>query len=1154
VSAAAHPLDEAGIRARRSPYQGLVPYSEEDADWFFGRDDWREIVIDNLRAYRVCVLYGASGVGKSSLLHAGVVHRLREAARRNLAESGFPELVVPFASWSTADPVRALMDAIRDSVDQVAPELARDAPTGPLADVLSAWGERIGGTPLVILDQFEEYFAYHPRDQGPDSFAEQLSRALRRLGTPGNFLISIREDALARLDRFQNRVPGLLDNLLRIEHLSQKAAQEAIERPLECWNEQVAEPGEEVGIERALVEAVLTQVAAGKVVVGEPGRAVVGASNGEPRIEAPYLQLVLSHLWAEEERVGSRVLRLATLERLGGADRIVRTHLDATMVRLPRREQDVAARALRYLVTPSGTKIALRSHDLAEFAEAPSEQLAPVLAVLAGEARILRPVRNETYEIYHDALAGPILDWTARWQERQRRRRERRRIGVFASAATFLAVVAGAFVVLMLQAQHARDVARSRELATTATTQLESDPQDSLRLALRALTAEPTEEAEDVLRAALAEANIRAVLRGHTGPVAGAAFSPDGRSAVTAGDDGTARVWNTESGASLHVLRGHSGRVLSASYSPDGKLVVTAGADGTARVWDAGNGASLRILYDHEGRVFSAVFDRDGRRIVTAGEDETARVWDTRSGKQLRVLRGHAGFVRTAAFSPDGRLVVTAGDDGTARVWDSRAGVRLAVLRGHKGIVYGAAFSPDGKLVVTAGADATARIWDVTGGAAIHVLRGHEAALNIAAFSHDGKLVITASDDGTARVWDARKGAGLYVLRGHGAVVNSAAFSPDGTLVVTAGADGTARVWDARSGAALHVLRGHGAVVNSAAFSRDGTLVVTASDDETARVWDGRRGASDVLRGRVGFGSAAFSPDGKLVVTPSPGGASIWNVGTGTRLRVLRGHKGNVYSAAFSPDGKLVVTASDDWTARVWDARSGVSLLVVRGPNGPFEAATFSPDGKVIATPGDDGTVRVWEAESGRSVLVLRAHKGIVYGAAFSPDGKLIVTAGVDARPDGTARVWDAESGRSLLVLRGHKGTVYGAAFSPDGKLIITAGADGTARVWDAESGTSLLVLRGHERGVNGATFSPDGKLVVTASADRTARVWDRRTGMRLATLRGHGDSVYSAAFSPDGRLIATTSYDGTARIYRCDVCGSIPELRARATEQLAHD
>ena len=186
-----------------------MPYGEADAEWFFGRREWTEIIVDNLRAYRISILYGASGVGKSSVLNAGVIRGLRTLAASNLAATGTPQLVVvPFAAWSSDEPVAALQEAIREAVEMTAPALAHRPPTGRLADVCVEWGNRISGPLLVVLDQFEEYFLYHRGDRGPGSLDEELSVALRRRSTPANFVLSIREDALAQLDRFEGRVPA----------------------------------------------------------------------------------------------------------------------------------------------------------------------------------------------------------------------------------------------------------------------------------------------------------------------------------------------------------------------------------------------------------------------------------------------------------------------------------------------------------------------------------------------------------------------------------------------------------------------------------------------------------------------------------------------------------------------------------------------------------------------------------------------------------------------------------------------------------------------------------------------------------------------------------------------------------------------------------
>src|SRR5439155_20314751 len=148
------------------------------------------------------------------------------------------------------------------------------------------------------------------------------------------------------------------------------------------------------------------------------GRGVVGSEapvrGPKMHVETPYLQLVLTRLWEEEMRAGSHVLRLATLEDLGGAQNIVRTHLDTAMSARPPHEQDVAARVFRYLVTPSGTKIAYTVDDLAAYADVPQRELTSVLQQLAsGSTRILRPVApppdkpaTPRYEIFHELPAA----------------------------------------------------------------------------------------------------------------------------------------------------------------------------------------------------------------------------------------------------------------------------------------------------------------------------------------------------------------------------------------------------------------------------------------------------------------------------------------------------------------------------------------------------------------------------------------------------------------------------------------------------------------------------------------------------------------------------------------------------------------------------
>ena len=309
----------------KTPYVGLVPYDEEDADLFFGRDEEIRIVSANLRASRLTILYGPSGVGKTSLLQAGVVHDLR---RQILAEgAGRPArsrfAVCVFRGWRD-DPLPALMAAIGAAAAEsrgravVRPWRAGTAPIGTLRD----WTRRVR-TLLVVLDQFEEYFLYHPDEDSPGTFGGEFPAIVNEPNLRVNFLISIREDAWAKLDRFEGRIPRLFANYVRVEHLNRAAAREAIEFPINEWNRRLP-PGEApYRLEGALVDAVLDAAGTGELVSAEVGAAVPRPPRVADAVEAPFLQLVMDRLWRATLQAGEHELTLAPARgaRRGATDR-----------------------------------------------------------------------------------------------------------------------------------------------------------------------------------------------------------------------------------------------------------------------------------------------------------------------------------------------------------------------------------------------------------------------------------------------------------------------------------------------------------------------------------------------------------------------------------------------------------------------------------------------------------------------------------------------------------------------------------------------------------------------------------------------------------------------------------------------------------------
>src|SRR5207248_2468233 len=202
-----------------------------------------------------------------------------------------------------------------------------------LGDALGMWQDLLGGDLYVILDQAEEYFLYHGGENGRGSFATEFPAVVNDSDLRVNFVLAVRDDSLARLDAFRKRIPNVFGNYLRLEHLDREAARAAIVEPVREYNRLVGED-DAVSIEPALVDAVLDQVVTGKVEVGQTGRGAIESANGDVRIETPYLQLVLRRLWDEERESGAHELRLATLQRLGGAEQIVQDHVERALTDL----------------------------------------------------------------------------------------------------------------------------------------------------------------------------------------------------------------------------------------------------------------------------------------------------------------------------------------------------------------------------------------------------------------------------------------------------------------------------------------------------------------------------------------------------------------------------------------------------------------------------------------------------------------------------------------------------------------------------------------------------------------------------------------------------------------------------------------------------
>lgn len=360
------------------------------------------------------------------------------------------------------------------------------------------------------------------------------------------------------------------------------------------------------------------------------------------------------------------------------------------------------------------------------------------------------------------------------------------------------------------------------------------------------------------------------------------AVSPDGKQVLVGAeadgmspDDGSAQVWDFDTGSHLRMLEGQG--ILSVEcvvLSEDGRMLLSGGDDGAARLWDASIGKEVQRFQHDSSRVTAVAMSADGRTVLTGGNDCTARLWDAATGKELRRLVGHAADVVSVALSPDGRSIATGSTDSTARQWDATTGKEVRRLVQYTGrtefvtpLFCAVAFSPDGRSILTAQWDNTTRLWDAVGGQELRCFEGHTDRVVAATFSADGKQVLTGSWDKTARLWDAATGVELRSLAGHSGAVYSVAMSRDGNRILTGSADKTARLWNARSGAELRTFPGQAGVLKSVAFNADGTRAVLAGLDKTARFWDldaGRKLCTLIHSGR---GTVVATPEGNYLAS-----------------------------------------------------------------------------------------------------------------------------------------------------------------------------------------------------------------------------------------------------------------------------------------------
>jgi WD40 repeat protein/tRNA A-37 threonylcarbamoyl transferase component Bud32/energy-coupling factor transporter ATP-binding protein EcfA2 len=1113
-------------RASARPYRGLFAFREQDAEYFFGR----EAVVEELeaavssRAFTAVV--GASGSGKSSLVLAGLVPRLRsrgywEVAHFRPGQSplhGVAGALVPLLERDASETER-LVEA-----DKLAEALRTGRVT--LESVAARICEKTGvSRVLVFADQFEELYTLAEADDR-DQLLDQLLRAVAGGGGQDRrltVLVTLRADFLGHAISHRALADALQHSDLKLGPMNRDELRAVI-----------AKPANRTGatLEHGLTERMLDAVGE------EPG-------------DLPLLEFALTQLW--EWREGA-LLTHEAYDRMGGVEQALARYADDVFEGLSPAEQEAAHTVLVQLVQPGeGTAHTRRIATRAEVGEANWAlvgRLATARLVVTG-----RPEADgeETVELVHEALItrwGRMREWMEAdhafraWQERLRAAMRQWE----ASGRDEGALLRGGPLMEAREwsAGHWRLSGAETafiDASNAAADALERERSASLRRERR--QAQALRVGAGLLAVALVGAVVLAVIAGRDRNEAERQRRIALTQALAAGVDQQVADHQHQRAALLALLAYRFDRETGSTLRADVDRGLRAALD---------EPAFSRTLRAHEAEVSSVAVSPDGRTIASAGAggaggDHSIRLSSIpERGRTLRVLQGHTNAVNAVAYSPDGTRLASAGADRAVLVWDvARPGGTPVRLPGHVDGALSVAWAPGGRSLAAGGGDGSVRLWSPQQPRRpFTVLPGHtDGALSLA-YRSDGRALATGDGAGTVRIWDLRRpSAAPRVLRTVDAAVLSVAYAPDGRSLAWTTDAGAATVMDLRSGQVREIRKPtHDlADVYSVTFSRDGRSLAVGDYDTRVDVWSTARldRPPRVLRGHVGpVRSVAFTPDGRTLVSGSADHTlRVWSLRTPSPVKqAVRVGQGEMSAVAFSRNGRRLATGAQDSIVRVWDARRlGRAPLLLRGHTDEVRSLSFAPGDRFLASSagGDDPVVRIWDlTRPSAPPRELTGHEDRVLSVEFGPGARLLASASDDK----TIRLYrgPANAPRLLKVLRGHAGAVRAVSFSPDGRLLASGGdeVDNTVRVWDLRRlDTPPRVFKAPLDIINVLAFSPDSRTLAVGSDDAIVRLFDvRRRTARPAALEGHSGEIEGLRFLEGGRLLASAGDDHTVRFW----------------------
>lgn len=1119
-------------------YPGIRPFNSEQGNIFYGRKEEVESLYRLISLQKEILLYGKSGLGKSSLINAGIIPRIEKDGK-------YLCLLIRFGGYSPGKkdtPLDILKTLVKRSyspakmlpVEQVLPKDIS------LWRVLKDHQLSTGNNQLVLIfDQFEELFTY-PKEQ-ITAFKSELSEALyseipqryrdhmeealiggdeaqyqkmdEAFATPmlAKTLFVIREDKMSLLNELVSHIPNILKNNFQVSALNRSQTEEAILNPAFQQDPNFISPV--FDIENQAIEHITSYLTKNSTQLTEPFQ----------------LQILCESI---EQKVIQKSLSSVTIEDIRDIDEVYENYYENQLLLVEESERQVARNLIEagLIDAEEERRKGLYEKEMRNLYGISSQLLDKLI-----NTRLIRAVKDarggKVYELCHDSLIQPILK--AR-QEREGHQvseelaqvkrdfsseKQKRKVWQWVSLLSLFLLLVAAIVYMQYENRALKEVnektsdalntsrslgeanaqrAKANKLTSAALVAGKQDKTVELNLLERALEVDPENTIASNVRNELLNSSFsfpfyKHSLLGHQDYVIGVKTLPQSGRIITVSGD-SIHFWSPNGKLEKTVHTGNS-RTNSFDVSPSGSQIVTGGMKGEISLWNT-DGKLLKAFPRGHGALITQIRFLDENRIISGGWDTKGKLWYTNGAQIGNSFDEHSFSIECIAVSPSKKMFLLGSE-----------GLHSFSVRTLNDSIVGMVDSLSHR---------------VTSAAFIEINR------------FDSTFLITGLLNGMVQYWDKNLKP-VFSMKAHDRKITKIICL--GQSFLTSSEDRTIKEWN-YEGTLLKTFQGHEDAVVSLDVDEKNKVMISGSQDGTAKIWIRKEYSSATIQGhRRRISALDFDSEGTSFISGSwDSWFKIWNL-TGTQLggtkHSSQQSNGAVRLTKFVSNDKYVMTGGTDMKIKIWDRERLRSPVAFTLGQHVYDGELSHKGDFLVGVGGHEhiGIAKIWDTSKGFSPsegIDLKGHTMRINEVDISPNDSLILTVSDDKH----IILWDRK-GQQIHKFKGSTDRIKTAAFSPDGQYIFSGGWDNRIRKWDL-NGKLLKVFLGHESDVNTLIILPKQQLLLSGSSDKKIKLWNF-DGIQQPNYMEMENSVYAIAISPDEKRVLTGGKDNSIKIWELD-------------------